>query len=57
MARASVGRVAMRFDLTLDGLADVDAVKVVSQQAVEAWADSLDSDAPLPLPSADRQTE
>lgn len=54
MARALIGWAAMRFDLTLGGLADVDAGRVVSQQAVEAWANSLDSDAPLSLPSADR---
>ncbi|MEH0195925.1 ribbon-helix-helix protein, CopG family [Caulobacter sp. CCNWLY153] len=31
--------------LTLEGLADVDAGRLVEQTAMEAWADSLDSDA------------
>ena len=39
-----------RFRLTLDALADVDADRLVSHQAMRAWADSLDSDAPLPEP-------
>lgn len=36
--------------LTLEALADVDAGSVIDHQAVQAWADSLDSDAPLPVP-------
>jgi predicted transcriptional regulator len=36
--------------LTLEALADVDAGKLIGQEAVEAWADSLDSESPLPLP-------
>ena len=36
--------------LTLDALADVDAARVVDHRAVQAWADSLDSDSPLPPP-------
>ncbi|GAB1583645.1 MULTISPECIES: CopG family ribbon-helix-helix protein [Phyllobacteriaceae] len=36
--------------LTREALADVDAGHVVDQQAVQAWADSLSTDAPLPLP-------
>lgn len=36
--------------LTLEALADVDANRVIEQHAVQAWADSLDSDKPLPLP-------
>jgi predicted transcriptional regulator len=36
--------------LTLEGLADVDAGRVIDHQAVQAWADSLDTDKPLPLP-------
>ena len=34
--------------LTLEALADVDAGRVIDHQAVQAWADSLDSDKPLP---------
>jgi predicted transcriptional regulator len=39
-----------RYRLTLEGLADVDAGRTVDHAAVEAWAASLDSDKPLPLP-------
>lgn len=37
--------------LTLEGLADVDAGHVIDQAAVEAWAASLDTDKPLPVPT------
>ncbi|MBK5567815.1 ribbon-helix-helix domain-containing protein [Ensifer sp. SSB1] len=36
--------------LTLEALADVDAGNVIDHQAMQAWADSLDSDKPLPVP-------
>ncbi len=36
--------------LTLEALADVDAGAVIDQRDVQAWADSLDTDAVLPLP-------
>lgn len=36
--------------LTLEALADVDAGRVIDQQAVQAWAQSLSGDSPLPLP-------
>ena len=36
--------------LTLEGLADVDAGNVINHQAIQAWADSLDTDHPLPAP-------
>jgi predicted transcriptional regulator len=36
--------------LTREALADVDAGHVIDHQAVLAWADSLDSDQPLPAP-------
>lgn len=36
--------------LTLEALADVDAGRVIDQQAVQAWADSLGTDHPLPAP-------
>jgi predicted transcriptional regulator len=39
-----------RTRLTHEALADVDAGRLIDQQAVQAWADSLDSSAPLPLP-------
>ncbi len=37
--------------LTLEALADVDAGRVIDHQAVQAWAESLDTDKPLPTPS------
>lgn len=39
-----------RSRLTREALADVDAGRVIDHQAVQAWADSLGSDTPLPLP-------
>ena len=36
--------------LTLEALADVDAGRVIDHQAVQAWADSLGTDKPLPVP-------
>jgi len=36
--------------LTLEALADVDAGRVIDHQAVQAWADSLETDQPLPAP-------
>ncbi len=39
-----------RRQLTLDALADVDASHVIDHQAVQAWADSLDTEQPLPAP-------
>lgn len=36
--------------LTLEALADVDTGGVIDHQAVQAWADSLDKENPLPAP-------
>ncbi|MBM3503822.1 MAG: ribbon-helix-helix protein, CopG family [Alphaproteobacteria bacterium] len=36
-----------RHRMTLEALADVDAGRVIDQQAVQAWADSLGTDAVL----------
>lgn len=36
--------------LTREALADVDSGRVIEHQAVQAWADSLSTDAPLPVP-------
>lgn len=36
--------------LTREGLADVDAGRVIDHQAVQAWAESLSTDKPLPVP-------
>jgi RNA polymerase sigma-70 factor (ECF subfamily) len=38
-----------RYTLSLD---DVDAGRVIDHQAIQAWADSLGTDTPLPPPSA-----
>lgn len=40
-----------RRQLTLEALTDVDAGNVIDHQAIQAWADSLDSDSPLSIPS------
>jgi len=37
--------------LTIEALADVDAGLVIDHQSVQAWADSLESDKPLPVPN------
>jgi predicted transcriptional regulator len=39
-----------RSRLTREALADVDTGRVIDHQAVQAWADSLSTDTPLPLP-------
>lgn len=36
--------------LTHEALADVDAGRIIDHQAVQAWADSLNNDEPLPSP-------
>lgn len=36
--------------LTIEALADVDAGQVIDHQSVQAWADSLESNKPLPVP-------
>lgn len=41
-----------RHRMTLDALADVDAGRVIDHRAVQAWADSLATDEPLPPPKA-----
>lgn len=47
---AWIGQEDERRRLTLEALADVDAGHVIDHQAVQAWADSLDSAKPLPVP-------
>lgn len=39
-----------RSRLTREALADVDAGRVIDHQAVQAWADSLGTENPLPVP-------
>ena len=41
-----------RHRLTLEALAEVDAGRVISHQAVQAWADGLTTKKPLPAPRA-----
>jgi len=36
--------------LTLEALEDVDEGHVIDHRAIQAWADSLDTDNPLPVP-------
>ena len=47
---AWVDQEELRRRLTLDAMADVDAGQVIDHQSVQAWADSLGSDQPLPVP-------
>lgn len=39
-----------RSRLTMEALADVDAGHVIDHQAIQAWAESLDTDKPLKPP-------
>ncbi|HCF5144979.1 TPA: ribbon-helix-helix protein, CopG family [Pseudomonas aeruginosa] len=39
-----------RSRLTREALVDVDAGRVIDHQAVQAWADSLSADTPVPVP-------
>ena len=41
---------AERERLTREALADVDVGRVIDHQAVQAWADSLSTGEPLPVP-------
>ena len=37
--------------MTLEALDDVDAGRVIEHQAVQAWADSIGTEKPLPPPT------
>ncbi|MBK5416138.1 CopG family ribbon-helix-helix protein [Pseudomonas sp. TH31] len=39
-----------RSRLTREAMADVDAGRVIDHQSVQAWAESLNTDTPLPVP-------
>ncbi|UCI05966.1 CopG family ribbon-helix-helix protein [Mesorhizobium sp. B1-1-8] len=39
-----------RHKLTLEALAEVDAGRIIDHQAVQAWADSLGTEKPVPVP-------
>jgi predicted transcriptional regulator len=41
-----------RLRLTLEGLADVDAGRLIDDEVMQAWADSLGTDQELPIPQA-----
>jgi predicted transcriptional regulator len=41
-----------RHKMTLEALDDVDAGRVIDQQSIQAWADSLSTENPLPPPAA-----
>jgi hypothetical protein len=45
---------ANAYEATQEALADVDAGRVIDHQAVQAWADSLDTDKPLLPPHSRR---
>lgn len=47
---AWIAQEEVRDRLTREALADVDAGHVIDHQAVQAWAQSLDTDQPLPVP-------
>ncbi len=51
-ARDSAGA-EQRRRLTLEGLADVDADRLIDDVAMQAWADSLGTDQELPIPQPD----
>ncbi len=40
-----------RHRMTLEALADVDAGRVIDHRAIQAWADSLGTEKPLPSPT------
>lgn len=46
-----IDREEERLRLTLEAIADVDAGRVVDDDRVEEWIESLDTDNPLPLPT------
>ncbi|KFK92268.1 MULTISPECIES: CopG family ribbon-helix-helix protein [unclassified Serratia (in: enterobacteria)] len=44
-----------RHQMILEGLADVDAGRVVEQADVLSWVNSLNSDTPLPVPQSGKR--
>ena len=44
------GGAERRRRLTMEGLADVDAGRLIDDEAMQAWADSLGTDQELPVP-------
>jgi len=45
----SIDQAQGRRQLTLEALADVDSDRLVAHEAVQVWAESLDTDTPVPL--------
>jgi predicted transcriptional regulator len=41
-----------KHQMTLQGLADIEAGRVVDDEQVRAWIESLDTDAPMPVPQS-----
>ena len=50
MQTAAIKREEERRLLTLQALADVDAGRVIDHRSVQAWAESIGTDKPLPQP-------
>jgi predicted transcriptional regulator len=48
---AWIDQVEERRRLTLEAIAEIDAGQVIDHRTVQAWADSLGSDTPLPVPT------
>jgi hypothetical protein len=46
-----------REHLTREGMADVVAGRVIEHQAIKSWAESLDSNNPLPAPSTKKAAQ
>lgn len=44
------GSIEHRRRLTLEGLADVDAGRLIDDDVMQAWADSLETDHEVPVP-------
>ncbi|MES9813162.1 MAG: hypothetical protein ABW161_10200 [Candidatus Thiodiazotropha sp.] len=50
-------KIDKRDQLTRNAMADVRANRVVDHQAVQDWADRLDSNKPLPAPTAKKAAQ
>jgi predicted transcriptional regulator len=50
MGQAFAAWIDLEEERTIEALVDVDAGQVIDHQSVQAWADSLESDKPLPVP-------
>jgi len=49
-SRAWIDQEEERRRLTIEAMAEVEAGRVIDHQAVQEWAESLSTEAPLPLP-------